>query len=45
MLYITSWVMSDFEIDSFGAAVAGTLVIWFVNAVLQSVFGLSKQSD
>jgi putative membrane protein len=40
MLYITSWVMSGFDIDSFGAAIAGTIVIWLVNLVLHAVFGI-----
>ncbi len=26
-LHITSWVMPDFHIDSFGAAIGGTIVI------------------
>ena len=45
MLYITSWVMPGFEIDSFGAAVAGTIVIWLVNLVLYAVFGLNRRAD
>jgi putative membrane protein len=40
MLYITSWVMSGFDIDSFRAAIAGTIVIWLVNVVLHAVFGI-----
>jgi putative membrane protein len=40
MLYITAWVLPGFDIDSFGAAVAGTIVIWLVNLVLQSVFAI-----
>ena len=45
MLYITSWVMSGFDIDSFGAAIGGTIVIWLVNAVLQGIFGMSKRKE
>jgi putative membrane protein len=44
MLYITSWLVSGFEIDSFGAAVLGTIVIWFVNLILYAVFGLNDWS-
>jgi putative membrane protein len=43
MLYITSWLISDFRIDSFGAGVAGTIVIWLVNLVLYAVFGLDDR--
>jgi putative membrane protein len=43
MLYITSWVLPDFDIDSFGAAIAGTIVIWLVNVVLHAVFGLNDR--
>jgi putative membrane protein len=45
MLYITSWVMSGFDIDNFRAAVGGTIVIWLVNAVLQGIFGVTNRSD
>jgi putative membrane protein len=38
MLYITSWIVADFQIDSFMDAVWGSLIIWAVNAVLQAVF-------
>ena len=41
MLYITSWLVRDFEIESFGAAVLGTIVIWVVNLILYAVFGLN----
>jgi putative membrane protein len=40
MLYITSWVVPGFSIDSFWSAVGATIVIWIVNSVLQSVFGV-----
>lgn len=43
MLYITSWVMPDFHIDSFGAAIAGTIVIWLVNVILHAVLGLEDR--
>jgi putative membrane protein len=44
MLYITSWVMSGFDIDGFRAAVAGTIVIWLVNVVLHAVFGINDRN-
>src|SRR3954447_22951603 len=34
MLYITSWLVTDFTIDSFGSAVGATVIVWAVNAVL-----------
>jgi putative membrane protein len=45
MLYITSWILPSFEINSFGAAIGATIVIWFVNVILQSAFGLSRDKD
>ena len=44
MLYITSWLVRDFEIESFWAAVGGTVVIWLVNLILYAVFGLNDWS-
>jgi putative membrane protein len=38
MLYLTGWLVPGFRIDSLGAAVLGTIVIWLVNVVLRSVF-------
>lgn len=43
MLYVTSWVLPGFDIDTFGAAIGGTIVIWIVNVVLYAVFGLSDR--
>jgi putative membrane protein len=39
MLYITSWLVSDFEIDTFWRGCAATFIVWFVNAVLNVAFG------
>jgi putative membrane protein len=38
MLYLTSWVVDDFTVDSFGAAIVATIIIWVVNTVLEAVF-------
>ena len=38
MLLLTSWIVSDFDVDGFWAAVGGTLVIWAVNLILSAVF-------
>src|SRR2546428_773793 len=40
MLYLTDWIAPGFRIDSFGAAVLGTIIIWLVNVVLRSIFEL-----
>ena len=45
MLYITSWVMPGFHIDSFGAAIGGTIVIWLVNVIVYAVLGLNRRAD
>jgi putative membrane protein len=42
MLYITSWIVDDFTISSFGAAVAGAAVIWVVHLLLEAAFGIGR---
>jgi putative membrane protein len=37
MLYLTDWIVGDFEVESFGAAVLGTIIIWAVNVVVRAV--------
>jgi putative membrane protein len=39
MLYITDWVVPDFRIKSFGAALLGALIVSLVNALLHAIFG------
>ena len=43
MLYITSWIVSGFEIDSFMSGVWATLIITIVNWVLTSVFDVDER--
>jgi putative membrane protein len=43
MLYITDWILSDFKIESFGAAIWATIVIWAVNWLLQIVFDVDDR--
>ncbi|MGI9051763.1 MAG: phage holin family protein [Ilumatobacteraceae bacterium] len=43
MLYLTSWIVPGFRVNSFGAALGGTIVIWVVNLVLFAVLGLNRQ--
>lgn len=38
MLYVTSWVVDEFTIDSFGAAILATIIIWVVNVILEALF-------
>lgn len=39
MLYLTSWIVSDFVIEGFWWAVAATLIVWAVNSLLEALFG------
>jgi putative membrane protein len=39
MLYITDWVVSDFQIDTFWWAVLGALIVSIVNGILHMIFG------
>ena len=39
MLYLTSWIVDDFKVESFGAAILATIIVWAVNTVLEAVFG------
>jgi putative membrane protein len=43
MLYLTSWVVDDFKVDSFGAAIVATIIIWLVNTVLEAVFSRDER--
>jgi putative membrane protein len=45
MLYLTHWIVSGFEIQSFGAAIAGAAIIWVVQFVLEAAFGLGRGRD
>jgi putative membrane protein len=45
MLYLTSWLVDDFNIDSFGAAIAGTIIVWLVNTVLEAAFTVATPSE
>src|SRR3954468_1471872 len=39
MLYLTDWVVTDFEIRSFGWAVLGAIIVSVVNGILNAIFG------
>ncbi|HEX8855427.1 MAG TPA: phage holin family protein [Thermoleophilaceae bacterium] len=39
MLYLTDWLVPDFEIRSFGAGVLAAIIVSLVNWVLHIVFG------
>jgi len=39
MLYLTSWIVGDFKVESFGAAILATIIVWVVNTVLEAAFG------
>lgn len=39
MLYLTDWIVDDFEIESFGSAVLAAIIVSIVNWILQQAFG------
>jgi putative membrane protein len=39
MLYLTSWIVDDFTIDTFWWAVLATIIVWLVNLILEAFFG------
>jgi putative membrane protein len=43
MLYITSWIVPGFEIDSFMSGIWATVVITAVNWVLQGIFDVDQR--
>ena len=40
VLVLTAWLTDGIDIDSFGAAVGGTIVLWIVNSLLHAVLGV-----
>ena len=38
MLYLTSWIVSDFEIKTFWWGVLATIIVWIINHVLAAAF-------
>jgi putative membrane protein len=46
MLYVTSWIVDDFNIDGFWSAVGATIIVWLVNALLSAtVFRRFRDDD
>ena len=43
MLYLTSWIVNDFTIDSFWWAILATIIVWAVNVVLEAIFGRDER--
>jgi putative membrane protein len=43
MLYLTSWVVDDFTVDGFGAAIVATIIIWVVNTILEALFSRDER--
>ena len=43
MLYITDWLVEDFNIKNFGSALLGALIVSFVNLILHMAFGRPEQ--
>ncbi len=40
MLALTDWVVNGLVIDGFGTLAGATLVVWLVNVLVESVFGV-----
>lgn len=38
MLFLTSWLVGNFDIDGFWTGVAATLIVWAVNGLLDLAF-------
>lgn len=45
MLYLTSWIVDDFTIDSFWWAFLATIIVWLVNTILEAFFGDDLRTD
>jgi putative membrane protein len=43
MLYLTTWIVGPFRLDSFESAFWATIVIWAVNWPLQAALGLKRK--
>jgi len=43
MLYITSWIVPGFEIDSFMSGIWATAIVTVINWVLQGVFDVDER--
>jgi uncharacterized membrane protein YvlD (DUF360 family) len=43
MLYITDWLVSDFDITSFVSAIWASIVIWLVNWGMQITFDVDDR--
>ncbi len=44
MLYLTSWIVPGFTIDTLAAGAWATVVVWAVNWALHALFGLAGRS-
>jgi putative membrane protein len=38
MLYVTDWIVGDFEIETFWWGVLATIIVWIVNQALAAAF-------
>jgi putative membrane protein len=39
MLYMTHWIVDDFEVGGFWSVVAATIIVWLVNTILTATVG------
>jgi putative membrane protein len=45
MLYLTDWIVDDFEIESFWWAVLAAIIVSFVNWILYNAFGNPRERE
>jgi len=44
MLALAEWIAPDFSIDGFWTYIGATIIVWLVNWILHSAFGLREDS-
>jgi putative membrane protein len=44
MLYLTDWIVPDFDVDGFGWAVLAAIIVWVVNMALHALLGSERRS-
>jgi putative membrane protein len=43
MLYLTDWIVPDFDVDGFGWAVLAAIIVWVVNMALHALLGSERR--
>jgi putative membrane protein len=42
MLYLTDWIVPDFDVDGFGWAVLAAIIVWIVNMALHALLASER---